>query len=60
MLIQPFLARALMRLTTRSQPIFSSLPLFLSRVAAQRAGIKVAWTAINWTLPNFEVLDHAI
>lgn len=49
-----------MRLTTRSQPIFSSLPLFLSGVAAQRAGIKVAWTAINWTLPNFEVLDHAI
>lgn len=45
---------------TRSQPIFSSLPLSLARVAAQRDGIKAARTAINWTLPNFEVLDHAI
>lgn len=45
---------------TQSLPIFSSLPLSLGKVAAQRGGIKVAWTAINWTLPNFEVLDHAI
>lgn len=45
---------------TQSQPIFSLLPLSLARVAAERGGIKVARTAINWTLPNSEVLNHAI